>query len=136
MSGIEELLAAVAAAATAAAPEAAAGATAAGATGAAAGAAAAGGAAAAAAGGLTTLGALELGSAALGLAGSGAQLLADKPKAPVIPPVASRDEAQRLADLESETYKRRGRGTTLLTAGKAQGDTSTPSLGAAALLGS
>jgi hypothetical protein len=89
----------------------------------------------AAAGGLSALGAIEAASAVAGLGGTAAQLLADKPKAPNMATPATRDEAQREADMRSELYRRRGRAAALLTPGGAKGDTSAASLGAASLLG-
>ena len=90
---------------------------------------------AAAAGGLTLAEAATIASGVSGLAGTGAQLLAEKPTIKS-PSIASRDDAQREADLRSELYRKRGRAAALLTPGGAKGDTSQASLGAAALLGS
>lgn len=77
----------------------------------------------------------SLAGAGASLAGTGAQLLAGKPELPRLPGALTRDDARAEADRESELLKRRGRAAALLTAGGARGDTSTPSLGAAALLG-
>jgi hypothetical protein len=151
MTGVEPFLASLFAAAgttaatttaatTAAATAATASTAATAATAATAGAAAAGTAAAAAgttaaATGLSTLGALEIAGAVAGLGASGAQLLAEKPKAAALPQQAARDEAQREADMRSELYRKRGRAAALLTPGGAKGDTSQAPLGAASLLG-
>lgn len=145
MSGVEPFLASLFAAAgtsggaaggAAAATTAAAGAGAVG--GAGVGAAGAAGLAAAnatAAGGLSATTIASLAGAGASLAGTGAQLLAGKPELPRLPGAPTRDDARAEADRESELLKRRGRAAALLTAGGARGDTSTPSLGAAALLG-
>lgn len=138
---MEPFFAALASAASAAAPAAGttaatAGATAAAATGveAAVLAGAAATAPAAAATGLTATQIAAIASGVAGVAGTGAQLLAEKPKVPNISPM-TRDDAALEANQRSELYKRRGRAATLLTPGGAKGDTSSPSLGAAALLG-
>lgn len=89
----------------------------------------------AAATGLTLADAALIASGVSGVASTGAQLLAEKPKAAPSPQQASRDEAQREADMRSEIYRRRGRAAALLTPGGAKGDTSQAPLGAASLLG-
>lgn len=85
--------------------------------------------------GLTTGEVISGVSALSTAAGAGSQLLAGKPKAAPLPQQASRDEAQREADMRSEIYRRRGRAAALLTPGGAKGDTSQAPLGAASLLG-
>jgi hypothetical protein len=142
MSGIEPFLAAMLASTTAAAPAAAGTAAAvgttaaagAGAAGLAAGTAGAVGAGAAAAGGLSALEIAALAGSGASLVGTGASLLADKPKIPEVA-VATRDDAQREADLRSDLYKKRGRAAALLTPGGGRGDTSSPYLGSAELMG-
>ena len=89
----------------------------------------------AAATGFTLADAALVASGVSGLASTGAQLLADKPKVQPLPQQATRDEAQREADMRSELYRKRGRAAALLTPGGGRGDTSAPSLGAASLLG-
>jgi len=92
----------------------------------------AGGAAPAA--GLTTLEIASLASAGISAAGTGAQLLAEKPKIGK-PQTPTRDAAQEEADRLSSLYRKRGRSAALLTAGGAAGDQSQANLGSAALLG-
>ena len=93
---------------------------------------AAAGAAAGGTAGLLTAGNVGAASSAVG---TGAQLLTPRPDLPSAPGALRRDDAQAEADRQSELLRRRGRAAALLTPGGARGDTSTPSLGAAALLG-
>lgn len=95
------------------------------------GAAAAGAAAAGAGAGLSLA---EKASLAATVAGTGAQLLSEKPKIEK-PQASTRDAAQEEADRLSSLYRKRGRGAALLTPGGAAGDVSSPNLGSAALLG-
>lgn len=97
-------------------------------------AAAAAGTGAAAGGTAGLLTAANVGAASTAV-GTGAQLLTPRPDLPSAPGAPRRDDAQAEADRQSELLRRRGRAAALLTAGGARGDTSTPSLGAAALLG-
>ena len=145
MTGVEEIGPLIASLFAATAPEAGAAAgsaAAAGATAAGAGAATAAAAGqsaallAAGSGGLTALETASLAGTALSAAGTGAQLLAGKPKIPNVSPV-QRDEARLEADQRNALLKRKGRASALLTPGGAQGTAGTsPTLGAAALLGS
>lgn len=93
----------------------------------------AGGAAATA--GLTSVEIATLAAAAASTIGTGAQLLQGKPSPVAAAPPPSRDDAQKEADLQSQLYRKRGRGSALLTSGAAKGDTSSPNLGSSALLG-
>lgn len=134
MSGLEPLIASLAAAAAEAG--AAVGATATAGAGAATTAAAAQSAALlAGTGGLTTTGALSAAGAAASAAGTGAQLLAGTPSIK-IPKTPTIDDATREANERANLLKRKGRAAALLTEGGGRGLTSSPSLGAAALLGS
>lgn len=66
--------------------------------------------------------------------GTAAQLLSKPPGTPKLPGAPSIDQARIEADQRNELLKRKGRASALL-AGGAQGDKSSPSLGAAQLLG-
>lgn len=148
MSGLEPFLASMFAAAGTAGTTGAAAGTAAAASGAAvagANAAVGAGLAATAAGAVPAAGAAAAGLSATqiaalagtgaSLAGTGASLLADKPELPSAPRPATRDDAQREADMRSELYKKRGRAAALLTPGGGRGDVSSPYLGSAELMG-
>lgn len=136
MSGAEPFLASLFAAAGSAGSAGAAGSAAASAAAASSGVVTGATAAGAAAAG--SLSAIEIAKAAgstAALVGTGAQLLAEKPSTPTQQRTATRDDAQAEANAQSDLYRRRGRASALLTKGGAQGDTSTPSLGSAQLLG-
>ena len=137
MTGVEEIGALLASAFAAAAPEAGAAATAGAVGSTAAATTTAAGLGAAASTGLTVGTALEAGSALAGIGGTAAQLLQAKPKIPNIA-APQLDQARIEADQRNALLKRKGRSAALLTPGGAQGTAgaSSPSLGAAALLGS
>lgn len=81
--------------------------------------------------------AVQIGQTALtaaSLAGTGAQLL-QKPPGFKIPKPPTQDDAQREANMRADLLRRRGRSMALLNEGGAAGLSSTPSLGASALLG-